>query len=253
MKKAILTTAVASAFYFAAAAQNVAHPTVEQSDNYSATVAKIETGKQYTVVSFDYTAPSDGAWIEVNKEMFLQTDVDNKHYDFVKAENIAVAPETRTTLKSAGDKHTFKVYFKKLPANAKTIDIIERAGRANDGLAYFNFYNISLTSPSSADGQHVKVTQVLLTPPPINGGPITSEGNEMSNMMSAMGPMYSGLIRSMLDAQLNFYKQPGKLAEVAKMHKQYFDALVKEGFTYEQAIKILTANPLMQMTGSAGK
>jgi hypothetical protein len=113
--------------------------------------------------------------------------------------------------------------------------------------------NITLLKQQGQDGELVKVTEVALAPPPINEHANGLEGTELTNMMGAMGPMYASLIRSMLDAQLTFYKQPGKLTEVAKVHKQYFDALIKEGFTYDQAIKILTSSPLIQMTGASGK
>lgn len=248
MKKILLFTSALFAICFTASAQNIVNPATGERDNYSIAISKIETDKQYTAVTFDYTAPNDGAWIELNKEIFIQTDVDNKHYDFVKAENIAIVPEARVILKTAGDKHSFKVYFKKLPANAKTIDIIERPGHGND-VNYFNFYDVSLTAQTPANGEHVKVTEVVLAPPPVNmkgnNSIFPSAGGE-NNIFGAMSGMFGNLTKTMLDAQLNYYKQPGKIAEVAKLHKQYFDALVKEGFTYDQAIKILTAAPLVQ-------
>ncbi|MBD1387293.1 hypothetical protein IDJ75_18535 [Mucilaginibacter rigui] len=252
MKKNLLLTAAMVAVCLYSFAQTVLNPNVEIKDSRLTIISKIETDKQYTVVSFDHYAQNDSAWVVLNKEIYIQTDIDNKHYEFVKAEGIAVAPETRHTFAKAGDKISFKVYFKKIPANAKLIDIVEHAGRRNDGVSFFNFYNIDLTHSNPGE-QNIKVTEVVLAPPPVNEHANGMEGTELTNMMGAMGPMYNSLIKSMLDAQLNFYKQPGKLTEVAKVHKQYFDALVKEGFTYDQAIKILTSSPLIQMSSSSGK
>ncbi|MES2268485.1 MAG: hypothetical protein V4520_17100 [Bacteroidota bacterium] len=252
MKKTLLLAATLIVFCFAASAQNILNPRIENRDSPSTVIRKIETDKQYTVVSFDYFAQDNNAWAVLNKEIYIQTDVSNKHYEFVKAEGIAMEPEPKTVIAKMGDKLSFKVYFKKIPANAKMIDIIEHAGKRSDGITFFNFYNVDLTQSYPSE-ERVKVTEVVLAPPPVNEGVNPMERNDMSSIVNAMGPMYSSLIRSMLDAQLNFYKQPGKLTEVAKMQKQYFDALVKEGFSYDQAIKILTANPLIQLTGSPGK
>lgn len=252
MKKTLLLTATLVAICLYSFSQNVVNPHIEIKDSPATIISKIETDKQYTIVSFEHYAQIDSAWVVLNKEIYIQTDVDNKHYEFVKAEGIAVAPATRHTFAKAGDKLSFKVYFKKIPVNAKLIDIIEHAGKRSDDISFFNFYDVDLTQSNRGE-QGVKVTEVVLAPPPINGQTNSVGGVELTNMMGAMGPMYASLIKSMLDAQLSFYKQPGKLTEVAKVHKQYFDALVKEGFTYDQAIKILTSSPLIQMSGSAGK
>lgn len=72
----------------------------------------------------------------------------------------------------------------------------------------------------------------------------------MQNAMNSMGPMYASMAKSVLDAQLAYFKQPGKIAEIAKLNKDYFDALVKVGFNYEQALKIITANGLISKSSS---
>lgn len=67
----------------------------------------------------------------------------------------------------------------------------------------------------------------------------------MAGMMNSFGPMMSNMAKSMMDAQLEYYKQPGKVEEIAKLNKQYFDALVKEGFTADQALKIITSDSFL--------
>lgn len=252
MKKALLLSVVLFAACLTSFAQTVTYPSVGITDTPGSLITKIETDKQYTIVSFEQYASAENSWMVLNREIYIQTDVSNKHYEFVKAEGIAIEPEPKTMFPKSGGKLSFKVYFKKIPADAKLIDIIEHAGKRSDGIVFFNFYNVDLTH-SNAVQEQVKVTEVVLAPPPVNEQAIPMQGNEINNIMSAMGPMYSSMIRSMLDAQLKFYKQPGKLTEIAKMQKDYFDALVKQGFTYDQSIKILTANPLIQMTGASGK
>ncbi|WP_413668070.1 hypothetical protein ACEN9X_26910 [Mucilaginibacter sp. Mucisp86] len=256
MKKPILTIIT---FFIVAAqafAQNITTPNVEQKDDQSTIIKKIETNSQYTIVTFENYAYQDNAWVQLNKEIFIQTDLSNAHYDYVKSENIAIVPN-KDILKKVGDKLEFKVYFKKIPAAAKSIDIIEHAGLHKSGISYFNFYNVSLTEQANTS-KHVKITDVVLLPPPpvaadtaastdlFYGGP----SNDMQNAMSSMGPMYASMAKSVLDAQLAYFKQPGKIAEIAKLNKDYFDALVKVGFNYDQALKIITANGLISKSSS---
>jgi hypothetical protein len=255
MKKPILT--IITLFIIAAQsfAQNITTPNVEQKDDQSTIIKKIETNSQYTIVTFENYAYQDNAWVQLNKEIFIQTDLSNAHYDYVKSENIAMVPN-KDILKKAGDKLEFKVYFKKIPAATKSIDIIEHAGLHKSGISYFNFYNVSLTEQATA-AKHVKVTDVVLLPPPPIATDTASTGlfygsasNEMQNAMSSMGPMYASMAKSMLDAQLAYFKQPGKIAEIAKLNKDYFDTLVKVGFNYDQALKIITANGLISKSSS---
>jgi hypothetical protein len=71
------------------------------------------------------------------------------------------------------------------------------------------------------------------------------ENGAMNGMMNSFGPMVSNMAKSMMDAQLDYFKQPGKIEEIAKLQKQYFDALMKEGFNAEQALKIITSDGIL--------
>lgn len=256
MKKTLTLTSFLLMACFSAFSQNIVNPQIDQNDDYNCQITKIETGNQFTAVTFAYTANGDNSWVQLNKEIYIQTDQGNEHYNYIKSENIAMVP-ARHVFAKAGDKLTFKVYFKKIPAAAKAIDIIERAGYRKDGITFFNFYNVSLTK-AIPDGSNrkVKITDVVLLPPPSANADTASRGlfygagNEMANAMGAMGPMYATLAKSMLDAQFEYFKQPGKIAEMAKLNKDYFDALVKEGFTYDQALKIITSNSLISKSSS---
>lgn len=250
MKKPILTIITLFIIAVRAFAQNINTPKIEQKDDQSTIIKKIETNNLYTIVTFVGHAYQDNAWIQLNKEIYLQTDLSNAHYDYVKSENIAMVPN-KSILKKAGDKLEFKVYFKKIPAAANSIDIIEHAGLSKSGISYFNFYNVSLIEQAS------KTTDVVLLPPPPIQRDTAATGlfygnasNEMQNAMSSMGPMYASMAKSVLDAQLAYFKQPGKLTEIAKLNKEYFEALVKEGFTYDQALKIITSSSLISKSSS---
>jgi hypothetical protein len=253
MKKILTLSAMLMTACITSFAQIIVNPRVESSDDYNTIITKVETDAKYTTVSFMYTAGSDNAWAQLNKEIYIQTNQGNAHYNFVKAENIAMVPAKHTFAK-AGETLLFKVSFQKIPPAAKSIDIIERAGRRSDGITFFNFYNVDLTHSYPGE-QRVKITDVvLLPPPPANMMSQPSIGTDgMANAMNAMGPMYTTLAKSMLDAQLDYYKQPGKLTELAKLTKEYFDALAKEGFTYDQALKIITSNSLISKSGLSGQ
>jgi len=110
-------------------------------DDYGCKVTKIECDADHTIITFEYKAMRDQDWVTINKEIYIQANNSMKHYEFVKAENIPIWP-TKQYLGKAGDKIEFKIYFEKAPLTAKSIDIIERAGRSN----YFNFYEVNLPS-----------------------------------------------------------------------------------------------------------
>ena len=255
MRKLFALTGLLLIIGFTSFAQTIENPVVGIPEDWSARITKIETNTQFTAVSFEYTASGDNAWVQLNKEIFIQTDVNNEHYNYVKSDKIAIAPAKHFFAK-AGDKLAFKVYFKKIPADAKTIDVVERPGFRADGIKFFNYYNVSLTQSLPAGAvQKVKVTNVVLMPPPpvenLTDADQTLAGqNGMANAMNMMGPMYATMAKSLMDSQLDYYKQPGKIEELAKLHKDYYDALIKVGFNDDQALKIITTNSLISKSSS---
>ncbi|MFD2146449.1 hypothetical protein [Mucilaginibacter antarcticus] len=106
-------------------AQNITKPRVERADDANCVISKIETTDKYTIVSFDYTAPSDNSWVQLNDDIFIKTK-DGKRYGFIKAENITIAPEKHVS-ENAGESFIFKAYFKRIPKGTKSIDVIENA------------------------------------------------------------------------------------------------------------------------------
>ena len=250
-------------------AQTINNPLVRTRDDGNTIIKRIETNSNYTIVSFQTTAATDNSWVQLNKEIYLQTDISNAHYNYIKSENIAIVPQ-KQILNNAGDKLVFRVYFKKIPPAAKSVNIIERSGANNGNVTYFNFYNVSLTQSGNTSGNPyvivsptdryqynssssavVDSVRIQPTSSPISvriDEPVNRNGivhNEVEDAMQAMVPMVSNMAKVMMDAQLNYYKQPGKITEVAKMNKTYFDALLKEGFTRDEALKIITANSIL--------
>lgn len=242
-------------------AQTINSPFVKTREDGNTIIKKIATTGNYTVVTFETTANSPDYWVQLNKEIYLQTDISNAHYNYIKSENIVMAPK-KQTFSNAGDKLVFRVYFKKIPAAAKSINIIERSGPSNGNVSFFNFYNVSLTQSApnqyaSVGGRNLMTVKIdtAIVPSsayqevrieePVRGNAIDvvndNVHNEFGDAMKMMMPMMANMSKVIMDAQLNYYKQPGKLAEVAKLNKTYFDALIQEGFTRDEALKIITS------------
>jgi len=240
MKKILLIPFLLLMLSINSSAQSIENPSVENSDSPSSRIVKIETTPNFTIVSFEETAANNSSWVRLSKDIFVQTNLSDKHYHYIKSENIAIAPE-KTIIGNAGDKLLFKVYFERIPSTAGTIDVIEKAGAKS----FFNFYNVSLTQSQKV----LKTSVVLIPPPPSN----INFNNEMAGVMGSMGPMLTTMTTAMMDAQVKYYKQPGIITEIAKLNKQYFDALVNEGFTQDQALKIITSESLLPKASMNGK
>lgn len=260
----------------------IKNPYVKSADDRNTVIKQIEVNDKYTIISFETTATSGNTWVQLNKEIYLQTNGTNAHFNYVKSEKIPLAP-VKEYLINPGDKYDFKVYFEKIPATAKSISIIERAG-PSEGAAYMNFYEVSLyhsaatansqvnniildTAISQPNGQRLKTVEVKLMPPKPDNyqavGNTFSIGessrtqatlnNEFSQVMNSVVPMMGNMAKVMMDAQMEYYKQPGKIAEIAKLNKEYYDALRKEGFSSDDAIKIITASGIMPKATNLNK
>ena len=242
MKKILLIPILLLMLIIKTSAQSIENPSVENSDSPSSRIVKIETTPNFTIVSFEETAANNSSWVRLSKDIFVQTNVSDKHYHYIKSENIAIAPE-KTTIRNAGEKLLFRVYFERIPTTARTIDVIEKAGAK----LFFNFYNVSLTKSQNV------IIDFATTPPPSSFASNMNFNNDMAGVMGSVGPMLTNMATAMMDAQLKYYKQTGKITEIAKLNKQYFDALVKEGFTQDQALKIITTESLLPKPNMSGK
>lgn len=261
---------------------SIKNPSVNSTDDWNTTIKQIEVNDKYTIISFETTASSANSWVQLNKEIYLQTDERNTHFNYVKSEKIPLVP-VKEFLINAGDKYDFKVYFEKIPATAKSINIIERAGPST-GAAYLNFYGVSLSNSGPAvnnyvsktitdtvfpksNAQRIKTVSVTLTPPPpgsyqtgntfsvgdASSSALLKADNVFAQTMQSVVPMMGSMAKTMMDAQIEYYKQPGKIAEIAKLNKEYYDALRKEGFSSDDAIKVITASGIMPKVSGLDK
>jgi len=230
---------------------------VEYSDDPSTTIEKIEITPKYTAVYFKHTAAAKGGWLELNKSIYLQDADGEDRYNYVRSEGIKLRP-LKDTATSDNQEFNFTVYFEKLKPGTKAINVIERAASIMDrmsGTNYFNFYNVQLV-----ETKKTHVTEVKLIPP----SPITiadsTQGTTIYPPLSGLGSknydfnmatMMTSMYNAALEAQLKFYSDKARLDEMAKIEKSYYDALMKAGFTADQALKILVSKPLLSqdMTG----
>ena len=57
--------------------------------------------------------------------------------------------------------------------------------------------------------------------------------------LQQMGPMMGMMMKGMMKAMLEFFSEPETAEKLATFTKNYYDALIKKGFTPEQALKII--------------
>ena len=68
-----------------------------------------------------------------------------------------------------------------------------------------------------------------------------------------MSSMYKALIQVTIESKLDYYESSDALQRTAALTKRYYDALVDEGFTKEQALKIVIEIPLITNTEISDK
>ncbi|MCD6060847.1 MAG: hypothetical protein K0S16_1158 [Moraxellaceae bacterium] len=64
---------------------------------------------------------------------------------------------------------------------------------------------------------------------------------DIQQQMNEMGPVFGNMASSMLQARLSALADPKTTEQLARFSRNYFNALVTQGFTEEQALKIVTA------------
>lgn len=245
--------------------QSVTMPMVGYAEDPTTTITQLEVTKKNTIVTFKHSLNGKGAWVQLNKSMYLQDAKGEDRYNYIKSEGIPLRPARFTSDKDYQEV-TFRVYFEKLKRGTKEVNVIERARSMEEqmgGTKFFNYYNVSLTKSGPSKSEHVKVTDVVLMPPPpigTNGKIMTDSvstvtgnhvpfGGNNTDVASSFAPMMSSIYTSMLDAQLKMYSKPETTTKLAQVTKAYYDALIKVGFSEEAALKIITSKSLISMDG----
>ena len=73
----------------------------------------------------------------------------------------------------------------------------------------------------------------------------------MEASMGAMVPMMGRMTEAMIDAQLRTGEKPETAARIASFKKNLYDALVKQGFSQDQAFQIVLNTSLPSATPSS--
>lgn len=91
--------------------------------------------------------------------------------------------------------------------------------------------------------------QVTVAAPPPPGGPGFPPGRqpapeEIQKNMQAMAPMMGQMMTLMLESMARKLAEPQMAEYYAAFMRNYYQALLKQGFTEEQALKIIAATGL---------
>jgi hypothetical protein len=60
-------------------------------------------------------------------------------------------------------------------------------------------------------------------------------------MMDAMEPMFANMMETMFEGLVNVLSRPDVADRLAAFARNYYDALVRRGFTADEALRIVTA------------
>jgi len=61
----------------------------------------------------------------------------------------------------------------------------------------------------------------------------------MAGMFNQMGPMYESMGQAMIEGTIKALEKPETVERLARFAKRYYDALIKQGFSKEEALQIV--------------
>jgi hypothetical protein len=67
---------------------------------------------------------------------------------------------------------------------------------------------------------------------------------QMAGMFNQMGPMYESMMEAMVEGTLKAFEKPETIERLARFSRRYYDALIKQGFTKEEALQIVAGSGL---------
>jgi hypothetical protein len=82
-------------------------------------------------------------------------------------------------------------------------------------------------------------TPLVAQQPTARPGVPDSTMAQMMGMMNQMGPMYETMARAMFEGTLKALDQPENVERFAAFSRHYYEALIKQGFTKEEALQIV--------------
>jgi len=80
------------------------------------------------------------------------------------------------------------------------------------------------------------VAQQPAAKPPI---PDSLQMVQMAGMFNQMGPMYESMMQSMIEGTIKTFEKPETIERLARFSRRYYEALIKQGFSKEEALQIV--------------
>ena len=76
---------------------------------------------------------------------------------------------------------------------------------------------------------------------------------QMAGMFNQMGPMYEAMSQAMIEGTIKGLERPETIERLARFARRYYDALVKEGFSKEEALQIVAGAGITGVRSGMGK
>lgn len=230
--------------------QSIDFPSVGGVENPETSITNIDVSGDNTVITFKRISAHKGEVVQLNKSIYLQDADGDERFDYIKSEGIPVRPEKLITDKDSSE-IIYKVYFEKLYSSTKTINVIDRARTAPltpGGPLYNNFYTVSLEKSGPAIPLEVKAL-----PPGVPTVPVVPAVSKVPVVpvvpaVSVVKDSVAAVPAAPMDPQLKFYSNPATTTQLAIITKNYYDALIKAGFSAEMAFKIATSKQFVDPT-----
>ncbi len=85
------------------------------------------------------------------------------------------------------------------------------------------------------------IVMVSVTTPRVARAQDPAEADSLAMMQEFMGPMMGSMMANMMDGMLNMLARPESAEKLATFTRNYYEALLRKGFTDEQALRLVTA------------
>lgn len=69
--------------------------------------------------------------------------------------------------------------------------------------------------------------------------PDSAAFSQMAGMFNQMGPMYETMTQAMVEGTLKAFERPETIDRLARFARLYYEALIRQGFTKEEALQIV--------------
>lgn len=241
--KSIKLSAALIMLCFTAFGQSISYPKIHSMEDGSTTITAVETTPKHTVVSFRYKSPFKGAWVQLNKSIYLQDAGGEQRYNFLRSEGIVLRPE-RQYAKADGEEVNFKVYFEKLKAGTKKINVIERARSAAEqtrgNVTFMNYFGVDLTESRSPESTILSVREDAMPSRSVSSAQFAHRITPQVDIATLVAAGQHNA--QSLSAQLKVLDNQETINQFAKVSKSYYDALLQSGFSSDAAIKIITSS-----------